>query len=225
MPWITLEARARGEPHEPRVPPSMTDPGLSVCLIVRDAAETLERAVGSVRPHVAELCVYDTGSTDGTIALLERLAAEPRNAGRLRAGRVARRLRVGARAFVRALLAALADVSGRRRRRSRRRAPSGSSSPRPSGPARVRSASRTTITTRPTERFPGSGRTGSSDAARDAGKASSTSSGAGSGWKRSSSPTLPPCGCATCSGQKDRNATNGWSSSLPQMRNARRAGR
>lgn len=55
----------------------MTDPGLSVCLIVRDAAETLERAVGSVRPHVAELCVYDTGSTDGTIALLERLAASP----------------------------------------------------------------------------------------------------------------------------------------------------
>jgi glycosyltransferase involved in cell wall biosynthesis len=55
----------------------MTDPGLSVCLIVRDAAATIERALESVRAHVDELCVYDTGSSDGTVALLERLAAAP----------------------------------------------------------------------------------------------------------------------------------------------------
>lgn len=55
----------------------MTDPGLSVCLIVKDASRTLERAVESVRAHVAELCVYDTGSSDGTLDLLERLAAGP----------------------------------------------------------------------------------------------------------------------------------------------------
>src|SRR5258708_2099433 len=35
-------------------------------MIVRDAETTLERALKSVRPHVDELIVVDTGSTDAT---------------------------------------------------------------------------------------------------------------------------------------------------------------
>lgn len=50
---------------------------IAASLIVRDAAETLERCLASVRPHVDEVCVLDTGSTDGTLGLLERLAREP----------------------------------------------------------------------------------------------------------------------------------------------------
>jgi hypothetical protein len=49
--------------------------GIAACLIVKDAAETLERCLGSVRPHVDELIVYDTGSTDGTLELLDSLRA------------------------------------------------------------------------------------------------------------------------------------------------------
>lgn len=50
---------------------------LAACLIVRNGAETLERALCSFRPHVDEVCIFDTGSTDGTLELLDRLAAEP----------------------------------------------------------------------------------------------------------------------------------------------------
>lgn len=39
---------------------------LSCAMIVRDAAPTLERALMSVRPHVDELVIVDTGSTDNT---------------------------------------------------------------------------------------------------------------------------------------------------------------
>jgi hypothetical protein len=50
---------------------------VSASLIVRDGVETIERCIASVRPHVDEVCVVDTGSTDGTLDLLERLAAKP----------------------------------------------------------------------------------------------------------------------------------------------------
>lgn len=43
-------------------------------MIVKDGVATLERAIASVRPHVEEVCVYDTGSTDGTLELLDKLA-------------------------------------------------------------------------------------------------------------------------------------------------------
>lgn len=46
-------------------------------MIVRDAAGTLERCLSAARPHVAEVCVLDTGSTDGTLELLDRIAARP----------------------------------------------------------------------------------------------------------------------------------------------------
>jgi glycosyltransferase involved in cell wall biosynthesis len=39
---------------------------ISAAMIVRDCEGTLERALRSIRPHVDELVVVDTGSTDGT---------------------------------------------------------------------------------------------------------------------------------------------------------------
>jgi hypothetical protein len=46
-------------------------------MIVKNGAATIERALGSVRPHVDEVCVYLGGeSTDGTPTVLERLASE-----------------------------------------------------------------------------------------------------------------------------------------------------
>jgi hypothetical protein len=46
-------------------------------MIVKDGAATLKRCLSSVRRYVDEVCVYDTGSTDGTLELLEQLAEEP----------------------------------------------------------------------------------------------------------------------------------------------------
>lgn len=62
-----------------KVPPTYGKrlPRVAACLIVKNEEETLERCLASFRPHVDEVNVYDTGSTDGTHALLERLAAEP----------------------------------------------------------------------------------------------------------------------------------------------------
>jgi len=52
-------------------------PSISVCVIVRDAVETIGRALASVRPFVDEVCIYDTGSVDGTLELLDELAGQP----------------------------------------------------------------------------------------------------------------------------------------------------
>lgn len=47
---------------------------LAACLICKDSASTIERALNSIRPFVDEINVYDTGSTDGTIHVLKGLA-------------------------------------------------------------------------------------------------------------------------------------------------------
>ena len=47
---------------------------LSACLIVRDESKTLERCLASIRPHVDELCILDTGSTDDSPAIAKRFA-------------------------------------------------------------------------------------------------------------------------------------------------------
>lgn len=47
---------------------------LSCSMIVRDAAPTLERALKSVRPHVDELVIVDTGSVDDTCDIALRYA-------------------------------------------------------------------------------------------------------------------------------------------------------
>ncbi len=42
---------------------------LSLCMIVRDAADTLRTALDSICPWVDELVVVDTGSTDSTVSI------------------------------------------------------------------------------------------------------------------------------------------------------------
>ncbi len=50
-------------------------PRISLCMIVRDEAQNLERCLRSVAGVVDETCVLDTGSTDGTPELAARLGA------------------------------------------------------------------------------------------------------------------------------------------------------
>lgn len=47
---------------------------ISACLIVRDAADTLGPCLESIRPHVDEIVVVDTGSTDDSPAIAQKHA-------------------------------------------------------------------------------------------------------------------------------------------------------
>lgn len=51
-------------------------PKIAACLIVKNSAGTIEQALDTIRPFVDEINVYDTGSTDGTVELLEELATK-----------------------------------------------------------------------------------------------------------------------------------------------------
>jgi glycosyltransferase involved in cell wall biosynthesis len=47
---------------------------LSCCILVRDDESTLEACLQSIRPHVDELCVLDTGSSDESPAIAKKYA-------------------------------------------------------------------------------------------------------------------------------------------------------
>jgi glycosyltransferase involved in cell wall biosynthesis len=48
---------------------------ISVCLIVKDEADRVEKSVSRFGGRVAEIIAYDSGSTDGTVALLRAMGA------------------------------------------------------------------------------------------------------------------------------------------------------
>lgn len=50
---------------------------ISLCLITKNRIDTLEACINSARPFVAEINIYDTGSTADTLEQLDRIAAEP----------------------------------------------------------------------------------------------------------------------------------------------------
>jgi len=50
---------------------------IAACLITKDSAGTIEAALDSIRPFVDGVFVYDTGSDDDTVELLERLNDAP----------------------------------------------------------------------------------------------------------------------------------------------------
>src|SRR5262249_6816761 len=57
----------------PRPPPARVQPVMSLCMIVRDNAKTIGPALESIRPFVDEMIAVDTGSTDETPQVCERL--------------------------------------------------------------------------------------------------------------------------------------------------------
>ena len=53
-------------------------PTIAACMIVRNGSATIEPCIESVRPHVDQIVIYLGGeSTDNTVEILARLAAEP----------------------------------------------------------------------------------------------------------------------------------------------------
>ena len=50
-------------------------PGISLCMIVRNEERFLGDALASLRDAVDEICIVDTGSTDGTVAVAESFGA------------------------------------------------------------------------------------------------------------------------------------------------------
>ena len=51
-----------------------THPTVSLCMIVKNEAQTLEKCLCLARPHVDEIVVVDTGSTDGSQEIARRYA-------------------------------------------------------------------------------------------------------------------------------------------------------
>lgn len=49
---------------------------LSLCMIVKNEEDTLERVLNSAKDYVDEICITDTGSTDKTIEIAERFGAK-----------------------------------------------------------------------------------------------------------------------------------------------------
>ena len=58
----------------PRTFSQRSEPKLSLCMIVKNEAGTLERCLSNARPFVDEIVVVDTGSTDGTLEIARKYA-------------------------------------------------------------------------------------------------------------------------------------------------------
>jgi GT2 family glycosyltransferase/tetratricopeptide (TPR) repeat protein/SAM-dependent methyltransferase len=79
--WTAPEATDDHRRYAVRLAPggglrlTRSTPLLSLCMIVRDNARTLPACLESIRPWVDEMVVVDTGSTDDTPRIAERLGA------------------------------------------------------------------------------------------------------------------------------------------------------
>ena len=62
----------------PQPPPGLVQlpPGVSLCMIVKNEERFLRACLESIAPVVDEICIYDTGSSDGTIAIAEAFGAD-----------------------------------------------------------------------------------------------------------------------------------------------------
>ncbi|MGB8956089.1 MAG: glycosyltransferase [Tumebacillaceae bacterium] len=49
---------------------------ISLCMIVKDEEQYIERCLASSAPHVDEIIIVDTGSTDGTLNIVKRFGAK-----------------------------------------------------------------------------------------------------------------------------------------------------
>jgi glycosyltransferase involved in cell wall biosynthesis len=62
--------------HTRRTPPRRRPETLSLCMIVKNEERVLGDCLASIKPHVDEMIVVDTGSTDRTVEIAERAGAK-----------------------------------------------------------------------------------------------------------------------------------------------------
>ena len=72
QPWLAADADKTPDAAKAVA----SKPRLSVCMIVKNEAETLPTTLASVRPVADEIIIMDTGSTDDTIAVAEQHGAK-----------------------------------------------------------------------------------------------------------------------------------------------------
>lgn len=65
-----------GKPSESGVMEQGRRTETTLCMIVKDEADVIERCLASVKPHISQWCIVDTGSTDGTQDMIRKCLAD-----------------------------------------------------------------------------------------------------------------------------------------------------